>query len=55
VQVMATQLRDGLAAKTPEVILNGEVELDFVKNCPLSMPKASSSKVLRDRPVSVSA
>lgn len=30
VQVMATQLRDGLVAKMPEVILDGEVEADEV-------------------------
>ncbi len=30
VQVMATQLRNGLVAKTPAVILNGEVEADEV-------------------------
>jgi transposase-like protein len=30
VQVMATQLRDGLVAKTPAVILNGEVAVDEV-------------------------
>ena len=30
VQEMTTQLREGLAAKTPPVVLSGEVEIDEV-------------------------
>src|SRR5277367_5356916 len=50
VQVMATQLRDGLVARIPEVVLDGEVEADEVyvvaghKGNPLAVQK----KVARD-------
>src|SRR5271156_1890568 len=48
VQVMATQLRDGLVARIPEVVLDGEVEADEVyvvaghKGNPLAVQKKAA-------------